>query len=59
MSSATYTPEFLQLVARARSVVRGISVPHFAALPGDEQPLLIDVREDREWRTGRAEGRCI
>jgi rhodanese-related sulfurtransferase len=56
MSRPAYTPEFLQMVSRARLTVRGISISHLAALPAAEQPLLIDVREDHEWQAGHVEG---
>ena len=48
---------FLKLVNDAKTRVREISVPDTQArLANDQNVLLVDVREDDEWRDGHATG---
>ena len=58
MSTAptNHTEAFLRLAADARSRIHEITVAHLAALPAEEQPLLIDVREEDEWQQGHIAG---
>lgn len=50
-----HSAEFLALVAEVMPRVREITAAQLAAGGGDRplvEPLLIDVREDREWQAG-------
>lgn len=47
---------FIRLVSKVRRTVREITPHEFSRLPAPRRPLLIDVREFSEWRSGRAEG---
>lgn len=52
-----HSPRFLALVEDAKTRVREISIPQLKARHAKgERPLLIDVREDREWEQGRIPG---
>ncbi len=52
-----HTEGFLRLVADARTRVREVTVGEARArLAADPAARLIDVREDNEWRAGRAAG---
>jgi rhodanese-related sulfurtransferase len=52
-----HTPEFLALVAQSRARIREMDVAEFAARTGRGETLwLVDVREDREWQQGHAQG---
>jgi rhodanese-related sulfurtransferase len=51
-----HSPNFLRVVAEARTRVREITVDEARALLGGATPpVLLDVREDHEWANGHAE----
>lgn len=51
----THTPGFLQLVNEARPRIREISLADARArLQQNPRAVLVDVREDDEWRAGHA-----
>jgi len=51
-----HSPGFLKLVNEARSYVKEISVEQARErLSKNPEAVLMDVREDDEWRAGRAE----
>ncbi|MFA5057318.1 MAG: rhodanese-like domain-containing protein [Opitutaceae bacterium] len=47
---------FLRLVAKVRRNIREITPAALAALSAAARPVLIDVREFTEWRSGHAAG---
>jgi rhodanese-related sulfurtransferase len=50
-----HSPGFLKLVAEAKKSVSEISVAEARAkLAANPKVVLVDVREDHEWQTGRA-----
>lgn len=52
-----HTPEFLKLVAEAKKKINETDVSTVAGrLKRGERFHLVDVREDDEWRLGRAKG---
>jgi len=52
-----HSPAFLALVEAARRGVRTTTIPEYLArLERGERPLLVDVREDREWDAGHVPG---
>jgi len=52
-----HSPEFLKIVADAKTRVREISVDQTAAwLKQNPKVVLLDVREDSEWNSGHAVG---
>jgi rhodanese-related sulfurtransferase len=52
-----HSPEFLKLVNESKSRIRQTDVAGYKQmLASDEEPLLIDVREDNEWAAGHAAG---
>jgi rhodanese-related sulfurtransferase len=52
-----HSPEFLKIVADAKTRVREISVDQTAAwLKQNSKVVLLDVREDSEWNSGHAVG---
>lgn len=50
-----HNPGFLALVADAKSRIQEMDIAQYQALPPDGH-LLIDTREDHEWREGHARG---
>lgn len=52
-----HSPEFLALVEKSRQRVREVTVAEVQQwLAQGRQVRLIDVREDREWQAGHAQG---
>jgi rhodanese-related sulfurtransferase len=52
-----HSPEFLKLVADAKSRIRQIDIDGYKRmLTAGEKHLLVDVREDREFAAGHADG---
>jgi rhodanese-related sulfurtransferase len=52
-----HTPGFLKIVSEAKARVRETDITGYRQMLADEQkPLLVDVREDREWEAGHAAG---
>jgi rhodanese-related sulfurtransferase len=52
-----HSPEFLKIVADAKTRVREITVDQTAAwLKQNPKVVLLDVREDSEWNSGHAVG---
>ncbi len=52
-----HSPGFLAYVSARRPQVTEVSVPEArAALANDSNARLLDVREDREWEAGHADG---
>ena len=51
-------PRFQKLVAEAKRRIKEITVDELAAqaAPGEEKPILIDVRESEEFAAGHAPG---
>ncbi len=55
--SMVHTPGFLKIVDDAKSRIRQIDIGGYKSMiAAGEKPLLIDVREDREFATGHAAG---
>ena len=52
-----HSPGFLALIADARRRVKTATIPEYLArVEGGERPVLVDVREDREWDAGHLPG---
>jgi rhodanese-related sulfurtransferase len=52
-----HSPGFLKIVNDAKSRVKQIDIEGYKAmLNGEQQPLLVDVREDAEYAAGHAVG---
>jgi rhodanese-related sulfurtransferase len=52
-----HSPRFLTVTDAARAAVRETTATEVQArLAAGESPLLVDVREDREWEAGRIPG---
>ena len=52
-----HSPGFLALVSEAKMRIREMQIDEYRRLrESGERHLLIDVREDREWQAGHAEG---
>jgi len=52
-----HSPAFLALVNEARSRVREIDIDGYRRMREEGRPhVLVDIREDREWAAGHAEG---
>jgi rhodanese-related sulfurtransferase len=52
-----HSPGFLKIVNDAKSRVKEIDIEGYKAmLSGEQQPLLVDVREDAEYAAGHAVG---
>ncbi|MBI2686091.1 MAG: sulfurtransferase [Acidobacteria bacterium] len=52
-----HTPGFLAIVEDAKSRVREIDTPEYAALRNSATAhMLVDVREESEWAAGHADG---
>jgi rhodanese-related sulfurtransferase len=52
-----HAPGFLALVEEVRRRVKTTTIPEYLAmLERGERPLLVDVREDREWDAGHLPG---
>ena len=47
---------FLKLVADAKTRIREVTVNELSTREDRAKTLLVDVREESEWNTGRAEG---
>jgi rhodanese-related sulfurtransferase len=57
MQGKAHSPEFLALVQDAKGRVQEIDVPEYRRMrEAGEEHLLVDVREDEEWRAGHAAG---
>jgi rhodanese-related sulfurtransferase len=57
MQGKAHNPGFLALVQDAKSRVREIELPEYQRMrDSGEDHLLVDVREDDEWRAGHAAG---
>ncbi|MEO5702825.1 MAG: rhodanese-like domain-containing protein [Gammaproteobacteria bacterium] len=50
------TSRFQKLVAAAKSRIKEITVQDFAAQSSGKNPVLIDVREESDWKEGHAQG---
>jgi rhodanese-related sulfurtransferase len=56
-SSKAHNPGFLKLVEEAKSRIRHIDIEEYKRMQqAGEAGLLIDVREESEWRAGHAQG---
>jgi rhodanese-related sulfurtransferase len=52
-----HTPGFLKIVNEAKSRVRETDIAGYRRMLAEgETPLLVDVREDKEWDAGHAAG---
>jgi rhodanese-related sulfurtransferase len=57
MTPKAHNPAFLALVNDAKSRVREIDIAQYKKmLEGGEPHVLVDVREDSEWKAGHAAG---
>ena len=57
MQGKAHNPGFLALVQDAKSRVREIDIPGYQRMrESGEDHVLVDVREDEEWRAGHAAG---
>jgi len=57
MNAPKHNPGFLALVDEAKRRVREIDVAEYQRMAAAREPhVLIDVREDREWAAGHAQG---
>jgi rhodanese-related sulfurtransferase len=53
----THSPGFMALIKEARRRVKTMAISDYLALlERGERPLLVDVREDREWDAGHLPG---
>jgi rhodanese-related sulfurtransferase len=52
-----HSPGFLKIVEDAKSRVKQIDITAYKkTLAGGNNPVLVDVREDKEWDAGHAKG---
>lgn len=52
-----HAPAFLKIVNEAKSRVRETDIAGYRRMLSDgEEPVLVDVREDKEWEAGHAAG---